>query len=124
MTVIEAASSAVAVLALLFAGRCYLELYRWARQCQQARIAIAFKGRVQLQAPLVEWLGWANLLAADEGSRGRVIYRANKVSVAILRPRPVGRTRAAVLRGRRRWASRKAGSAPAAPSSVREVKAS
>lgn len=82
------AAGLVVVLALAFAGRCYLELHRWARQCQGARIAIAHKRRVQLDAPLVEWLEWANMLGADEASRGRIIYRNGAVSVAILKPRP------------------------------------
>jgi len=70
----------------VFGVRCYIELRRWARQCQRAEIAIAYNRRVRLRAPLVEWLTWANQLEKDEKSTGRVVYRANKMSVAILRP--------------------------------------
>ncbi len=82
------AAGAVTVLALLFAFRCWLELRKWARQCQRARIAVAYKQRVTLEAPLVDWLNWANMLGADQASRGRVVFRGGHVSVAILKPRP------------------------------------
>jgi hypothetical protein len=78
----------VAAVAVLFAGRCYKELHSWARQCQGARIMIAYNNRVKLQAPLTEWLLWTRKLGEDERSTGRVIYRANKVSVAIAAPAP------------------------------------
>lgn len=83
MIYVAAAGWAVALVALAFAGKCYRELYKWARQCQNARIAIAFKRKVQLQAPLVEWLLWCNQLDKDKDSHGRVVYRAGGVSVAI-----------------------------------------
>ena len=105
----------VAALAILFAVRCYLELYRWAKQCQRAEIAIAYNKRVQLRAPLVEWLGWANSLMGDDASRGRVVYRNGKVTIAILRPRVPGRAARAIMRIRRR----RSGSAPAGPRSVK-----
>lgn len=73
---------------ILFGLVCYGELRRWARQCQRARIAIAHKRRVQLEAPLVEWLEWSNALGRDESARGRIIYRNGPVSVAILKPAP------------------------------------
>jgi hypothetical protein len=82
----------VGVLGVGFGARCYLELYKWARQCQRARIAVAYNNRVQLQAPLVEWLGWINQLDGDDASNGRVIYRNQKMSVSILkRPMPPAR---------------------------------
>jgi hypothetical protein len=96
--ILELALAGAAVLGLLFGLRCYLELRRWARICQRVRIAIAHKQRVQLDAPLTEWIAWANGLGRDEASRGRVLYRNGHVSVAILKPsRPV-----ATLERRRR----------------------
>lgn len=93
----------VALVSFAFAALVYRELYRWARQCQRARIAIAYKRKVQLQAPLVEWLGWCNLLESDERSSGRVVWRQGHATVAILKPLkspgPVMRT---IMRVRRR----------------------
>ena len=112
MNALDLICAAVAIVAIGFAGFTYRELWRWAKQCQNARIAIAYNNRVQLSAPLDEWLGWANQLGSDDASRGRMIYKANKVSVSILRPRPVGKTRGAILRARRRALAR-FGRAPA-----------
>jgi hypothetical protein len=83
MTILDIVSVVIGILGISFAIRCYLELWRWARQCQHARIAIAFKRRVQLQAPLVEWLQWINMLDNDKDSQGRVVYRNGGVTVAI-----------------------------------------
>ena len=77
---------AVAVLALLFAARCYLELHRWARVMQRGGIAIGYKNKVQLEAPLVELAEWIDALKADDAA-GRVIYTARGVRVALLRNR-------------------------------------
>lgn len=77
---------AFGVLGILFGARCYLELWRWARHCQRAKVAIAYNRRVQITAPLTEILAWANQLDDDERSKGRVFYRNGKVAVAVLRP--------------------------------------
>jgi hypothetical protein len=82
--------SALAALGWLVALRVYVELRRWARQCQKARIAIFYKRKATLNAPLVEWLNWCNSLDADEQTRGRVVYRGSHVSVAILKPEALG----------------------------------
>ena len=63
------------------------ELWRWANVCNHARIAIAYNRKTQLQAPLTEWVTWANALDKDEASRGRVVYRNGKVTVFITRLR-------------------------------------
>jgi hypothetical protein len=52
---------------------------------QHARIAIAYKGKVKSDAPLVEWLLWANMIDRDKESNGRVIFQANNVRVALLK---------------------------------------
>lgn len=83
MIYVAAGSLLVALVAAAFAAKCYLELYRWARQCQNARIAVAYKRKVQLQAPLVEWLLWCNQLDQDKDSAGRVVYRNGAVTIAI-----------------------------------------
>lgn len=73
----------VGLLGVLFGANSYYQLWRWARDCQHARIAIAFKRKVVLQAPLVEWLLWARKARKDHGSRGRVVYRQAGTSVAV-----------------------------------------
>lgn len=67
---------------------CALRLYQWERQLRGARIAIAYKGKVKLNAPLIEWIGWINALDKDEKSTGRAIYKANATTVAILKRLP------------------------------------
>lgn len=65
-----------------------VRLYRWERQLAGARVAVAYKQKVKMDAPLVDWLKWANMLRRDEQARGRVVYRMGGTSVAILKPRP------------------------------------
>lgn len=83
MTIIDIVSVAIGVAGLVFGAGCYWELWKWAQQCKGARIAIAYKRRVQLQAPLVEWLMWCNQLDKDKDSHGRVVWRQGYASVAI-----------------------------------------
>lgn len=91
----------VGLAGVTFGARCYMELRRWARQCQHARIAIAYKQKVKLQAPLVEWLLWINQLDKDSDSTGRVVYRIGGTSVAITKAViPPGKLRAAMRRAR------------------------
>jgi hypothetical protein len=76
----------LAPLGWIVAIRVYLELRRWAHRCQTSRVAVAYKRRVVLEAPIVDWVNWANSLNGDEAVRGRVVYRGGHVSVAILKP--------------------------------------
>jgi hypothetical protein len=76
----------IALLAIVFAVNCYIHLWKWARMCQNASIAIAYNGKVRFNATLVEWLTWCNSLRHEGKSRGRTVYKANKVSVSILLP--------------------------------------
>lgn len=64
---------------------CRRELKKWAYQCQNARIAVAYKRKVKLQAPLVEWLTWINMLDKDQASNGRTVYTMGGTTVAIIR---------------------------------------
>lgn len=86
MTILSVIAVVFGVAGFAFGAKCYHELWRWARLCQRGRIVIAYNRRVQLNAPLTEWLEWTRMLKGDEKSKGRVIYRANKMSVAILYP--------------------------------------
>jgi hypothetical protein len=60
---------------------------RWARDCRKCRIIIARKGRVVLDASLVEWLAWNKALPKREQSRGGIIFHANGIQVALARPK-------------------------------------
>lgn len=71
-----------------FGTICAIRLLQWERQLRGARIAIAYKGRVKLQAPLIDWLKWANSLDNDKTTTGRPIYKANATTVVILKRRP------------------------------------
>lgn len=98
MTTLAVLGYVVGILGFAFGVKCYLELWRWAKQCQRARIVIAHKKRVQIDAPLTDWLAWANQLGGDQKERGRVVYTSSYTRVAILRPeRPMA---ARVLFGR------------------------
>lgn len=103
VTPIDIGSAVVGVVGVVLAGRFYLELWRWARQCQQAQIAIAYKRKVQLSAPLVEWLLWCNQLQGAE-ENGRVVYRNGGITIAIIR-RPKGRAIPQRLRRRKQVAA-------------------
>jgi hypothetical protein len=110
--------SAIAVAALGYCGRLYLELWRWARQCQHARIAVSYKGKVQLQAPILEWILWANQLDLDKDSNGRVVWRSDKTAVAIAKKVvPPNRLQLAI----QHWKRRKE---PAAVAPVQEARIS
>ena len=110
MSVVEYISIGFGLFGICFGLRCYRELYKWARQCQHARIAIAYKRRVQLQAPLVEWVKWCNQLDKDKDSHGRVVWRQGYASVAITKAvYPPGRFKTLI----RKWRTRNVEQQPA-----------
>ena len=74
----------ITVLSLGYAAHCYHQLWLWAKQCQSAQIAIAYKRRVVLVAPLVEFLLWSRQLTGRE-ENGRVIYLMGQTRVAIIK---------------------------------------
>jgi hypothetical protein len=95
----EIVSFIFGALGILFGAFFALRLYRWEQQLAGARIAVAYKQKVRLQAPLIEWLGWANMLAKDEQSSGRVVYRQASTTVAIIKPnRQHGKTKTQVVK--------------------------
>lgn len=75
----------LAAFGVVFGFSCYYQLWKFARQCQQVRIAVAQKGRVKLNAPVLEWLLWSNMLDQDKDSNGRMIVNLNGVSVSIIK---------------------------------------
>lgn len=78
---------AVGALGLAAAANFYWLAHRWARDCAKCRILIARKGRVVLDASLVEWLSWNRALPHREQSRGGIIFHANGIQVALARPK-------------------------------------
>jgi hypothetical protein len=84
---LELVAFAAAGLGLLFGVSAWLLARRWARDCSTCRIIIARKGRVQLDAPLTEWLAWNRALPKRERSRGGIIFQANGIQVALARPK-------------------------------------
>lgn len=101
--ILEIISLIVGVLGILFGLRCYYELWKWARQCQHARIAVEFKRKVKLDRPLVEWLSWANQLENDKAANGHVVYMMGGTRIAVMKPgkRP-GKVQQAIRYARRR----------------------
>lgn len=93
MTTLSIIALTVGIVGLAFGGKCYFELWKWAKLCQRGRIVIAYNRKVQINAPLTEWLQWTRMLKGDEQSNGRVVYRANKMSVAILCPKHADTTK-------------------------------
>ena len=92
---------ACGVAGVIFGVRCYMELRKWARMCQRATIAIAQNRKVQMNAPLVDWVTWCHQLTKEEAARGRTVYRNGKVSVSILLPKANVSARTTVKRVRR-----------------------
>lgn len=105
------AAFAVGAVGILFGINCYVHLWKWARLCQRANIAIAYNRKVQLNAPLIEWLTWCRQLEGDEKSNGRTVYRNGKVSVAILSPKASIRAKTTLTKMRRFRRSKKAATA-------------
>lgn len=96
------------VAGILFGLNCYIHLWKWARMCQRANIAIAYNRKVQLNAPLIEWLTWCRQLEGDEKSRGRTVYRNGKVSVVILSPKAATTAKTTLIKTRRFFRAKKA----------------
>jgi hypothetical protein len=76
----------LAALGFSTALRVHLKNRRWAKVCQESRIAIAYKRRIAMQAPLTDFIVWIDQLTKDEQSNGRVVYGRAGVTVAILAP--------------------------------------
>ena len=85
MVYVMVGSLVFGMLGVALATRNYYKLWQWARECQHARITLAYKGKVKLDAPLVEWMLWCRLLEKDKTSRGRTVYTYGGTQVAIIR---------------------------------------
>ena len=73
------------VLGVAYSITCYYELWKWARECQHSRIVLTYKGKVKINAPIVEWLLWIRQLDKDKDNNGRVMYTYGGTQVAIIK---------------------------------------
>lgn len=83
--VLEIICVAIGVLGITYGIRCYYELWKWSSICKNVRIAIAYKNKVKIDAPLLEWILWTNLLDKDKDSKGRVVYMQGATRVALVK---------------------------------------
>ena len=90
MFVVAGVCIVIAIASVVFAARCYRELQKWSSECNSAQIAIAYKRKVKIVAPLTEWMLWTRQLSGEEAN-GRTIYHVGGTSVAIIKKR--GRSR-------------------------------
>lgn len=90
---IEIVALVVGVGGVVFGGGCYWQLRRWARDCQQATVAIAYKRKVVMSPTLVELVLWSRKV--PDKQNGQVFYKAPNVTVAIIK------------RDRRSWLTRR-----------------
>jgi hypothetical protein len=85
MPIISIVGYIVGVVGIIYGVRCYYNLWRWARLCQNTSIAIEYKGRVKTRQPITEWLLWGNMLDRDKDSNGRIMYHEGGTRIAIIR---------------------------------------
>lgn len=83
MTFFDWLAVTVGILGFAFGLNCYWHLRRWARIIQGARLVVAYKKRVQLQATLEDVALWVRAL--DKNERGRTFYRQRETTIAITR---------------------------------------
>lgn len=74
----------VGLAGVLFGIGCYLEARKWAKECRETHIAIAFKGKVKLSPSLEEVILWGR--AAKKG--GTQFYGAGGTRAAVFRSSP------------------------------------
>jgi hypothetical protein len=85
--ILEAAALLAGALGVLLGIAGWSMARRWQKACQRCRIIIARKGKVVLDAPLVEWIAWNEALPSRERDRGGVIFMDRGIQVALARPK-------------------------------------
>jgi hypothetical protein len=108
MTVIDITCVIFGILGVVSSVWWYWELRKWARQCQQGRIAIAYKRKVVGTWPIQDFIIWCNQLDQDKDSNGRVIFSRAGVSIALVKkpPRKVSRRKVSTPQSRQgTWAA-------------------
>ena len=83
MNPVEIISAVFGVSGVFAAALFYYHLWRWARDCQQATVAIAYKRKVVMSPTLVELMLWSRKV--PDGQSGQVFYRAANVTIAIVK---------------------------------------
>ena len=83
MTTLDIVCLALAVLGAGAAAWFYYHLWKWARDCQQATIAIAYKRKVVMSPTLVELLLWSRKVPDQQN--GQTFYKAPNVTIAIVK---------------------------------------
>lgn len=86
--VIQALLIAAAVSGWLTAFWLFAHLLADKREYSQARIVVAYKRKVKVDAPLTEWLLWVRQANKDHSSTGRVVASYGGTSVAIVKRMP------------------------------------
>lgn len=87
----------VGVVGIVAAWWFYYHLWKWARDCQQATVAIAYKRKVVMSPTLVELVLWSRKVPNEQN--GQVFYKGPNVTVAIVKRAPRS--------WRQQWQSRK-----------------
>lgn len=85
MTVFDWASITVGLFGVAYGTKFWIELRRWAYLIKYGRLAIAYKGKVKLNAPLQEWALWCKMAEQEDKVNGRVIYHLGGTRIAVLR---------------------------------------
>jgi hypothetical protein len=102
---VEIVSLVIGVSGVLFGVNCYWHLRKWARDCQQATVAIAYKRKVVMSPTLVELVLWSRKV--PDKQNGQVFYKAPNVTVAIIkRDRRSWRTRRQLRKNQTKTGSR------------------
>src|SRR5215472_6940116 len=93
MNPVEIVSAVFGVSGVFAAALFYYHLWKWAKDCRQATVAIAYKRKVVMSPTLVELVLWSRKV--PDKQNGQVFYRAKDVTVAIIK------------RDRRGWLTRR-----------------
>jgi hypothetical protein len=80
---LDVGSVAIGGVGIIAAAWFYYHLWKWARDCQQATVVIAYKRKVVMSPTLVELLLWSRKV--PERQNGQVFYKAPNVTVAIIK---------------------------------------
>jgi len=83
MSWIDDISISIGAIGLILAGNFYYHLWQWARDCQSAVVAVAYKRKVVMSPTLVELLLWSRQVPEEQN--GQVFYKAPNVTIAIVK---------------------------------------
>jgi hypothetical protein len=84
---VEIAAFIVGALGLAYGAILHFTLRGWQRTLTM-RIAVAYKGRVKIQAPIREWITWSRSVEKNADRKGQEVFKMGGTTVAILKPLP------------------------------------